>query len=337
MSIIYDNQKYIETKYNSEDDYEKDIVNNSKIFFGMNSILINSKKLIETASLGGTIPDGFLFDLNDTNNPNFYLIEVELSTHDFYQHIFPQITKFFAFFKNHTSQKELVDKLFNIINNNNELKRRFKKLIGEQEIYKYISDLVDSSQNILLVIDGDKSELPEIIDTYTDTWGKFVKVIKIKKYTHGNTQLFDMNPDFENIEYIEEFNTEKPKVEINENYHLDGVKGNVTEIYNEIKSTLSNQFDDVIFNPQKYYISIKRGKNIAYIKIRKKKIRIVIMDEIEKINEKIKTNVITPLSTGVQNFYNGPCATVDIESKNNSKEVINYISDLLKDEPRDSH
>lgn len=49
------------------------------------------------------------------------------------------------------------------------LKNEFKKLIGNQEIYKFIIDLLDNSQNILLIIDGEKKELPEITNTYTIT------------------------------------------------------------------------------------------------------------------------------------------------------------------------
>jgi hypothetical protein len=71
---------------------------NSKSLFGQSSILIEAKKKIDNKALGGTIPDAFLFDLKDPDNPEFYLVEVELAKHSFYNHIFPQITKFFAFF-----------------------------------------------------------------------------------------------------------------------------------------------------------------------------------------------------------------------------------------------
>ena len=37
-----------------------------------------------------------------------------------------------------------------------------------KEIFKFISDLVEDSQNILLVIDDEKPELEEIMNTYSD-------------------------------------------------------------------------------------------------------------------------------------------------------------------------
>ena len=79
MSIIYNNKIFIEQKYSLEDDFENEIYLNYKNLFGKNTIYINSKKKIESKSLGDTIPDGFLFDLSDIKNPEFYIIEVELS------------------------------------------------------------------------------------------------------------------------------------------------------------------------------------------------------------------------------------------------------------------
>lgn len=181
MLLFNENKKYYEFAYPKEEDIERDVIQNSQLFFGDKSLFIDAKRKIDSKFIGATIPDGFLFDFSEPDNPEFYIVEVELSSHDFYKHIFPQITKFFAFFKNQQSHSELIDKLFSTINSDNNLKREFKKNIGEKEIYKSIKDIVENSQNILLVIDDEKDELPEIIDTYTDTWGKMVKLIILKK------------------------------------------------------------------------------------------------------------------------------------------------------------
>src|SRR5690606_30762195 len=131
---------------------------------------------------GATIPDAFLFDLKDPDNPEFYLIEVELAKHSFYNHIFPQITKFFAFFKNPESQSELIEKLYTLITSDDSLRANFMQRIGNQEIFKFIKDTIENSQNILLILDNEKKELPEIINTYPDTWGKMVKLTLLRAY-----------------------------------------------------------------------------------------------------------------------------------------------------------
>ncbi|MEW6068104.1 MAG: hypothetical protein AB1610_07430 [Nitrospirota bacterium] len=49
------------------------------------------------------------------------------------------------------------------------IKTEIKSHIGENEIHKFLNDMIEDSQNILLILDDDKEELPEIIETYTDT------------------------------------------------------------------------------------------------------------------------------------------------------------------------
>jgi hypothetical protein len=208
MTILQGNKRFIESQYKSEDDFEELIRNQSKVLFGEDTIFIYTKRKLKGLVLGATIPDGFLFDLTDLENPEFYLVEVELQQHDFYKHIFPQITKFFGFFRSSASQNDLVKKLFSIINADVALKSEFKKFLGDKEIFKFLKDICEDSQNILLVIDGEKEELPEIINTYRDTWGKLVKILKVKKFTNENESLVSVEPDFVDIQ-----NTQDAEVE----------------------------------------------------------------------------------------------------------------------------
>ena len=61
--IFYNHNGYSEYSYNLEKDYEELIKNNAKLIFGSSSIYIDLKTRIDTISLGGSKPDGILFDL----------------------------------------------------------------------------------------------------------------------------------------------------------------------------------------------------------------------------------------------------------------------------------
>jgi len=54
-----------------------------------------------------------------------------------------------------------------------------------------------------------------------------------------------------------------------------------------------------------------------------------MLDE-EKIREKINKYEVSSLSEGVQNFYNGPCARVEITKDKHLDEVINLLVDIQK-------
>lgn len=335
MVLFNQDHKYFEYLYAKEEDIENDVIKNSQLFFGSQSIFVESKKKIDSKFIGATIPDGFLFDFSEPDNPEFYIVEVELSSHDFYKHIFPQVTKFFAFFKNQQSQSELIEKLFSLISNDNSLKKEFKKYLGEKEIYKSIKDIIESSQNILLVIDEEKDELPEIIDTYTDTWGKMVKLIILKKFHSNKDFLFSLNPDFKDIQFADADSIKRVESEVTtsnytEEYHLDGVSEKTSKIYDSLKTKIIDFNSDLMFNPQRYYVSIRSDRNIAFIKVRKKKIRIIIMLPEEKVKEIIKNYPVVSLSAPVQKFYNGPSCAIDIEQEKYLDEVIAVLKEKLR-------
>jgi predicted transport protein len=274
-----------------------------------------------------------VYKRQDKDNPEFYLVEAELATHDFFRHIFPQVTKFFGFFKNPKSQADLVEKIFTIINNDNELKREFKKHLGDKEIYKFIKDTIERSQNILLIIDGDKKEMPEIIETYTDTWGKMVKHMLIKKFINNGECIYTMHPDFENIEFADIENEVLDETDDEAAYtvdeHFDGVSETVKQIYDDIKEQLLKANRNVIFNPQKYYISIRTERNVAFLKIRRKKIAIVVMHPEEETKKVITHNFVKTLAPSVQKFYNGPSCAIMVESTKNLEEVVSLLKKLI--------
>jgi len=333
MKLFLNNKVYNEIPFDREADFEREVVANSKLFFGTSSIYIDAKKKIETKSLGNSIPDGFLFDLADKDNPEFYLVEAELASHDFFRHIFPQVTKFFGFYKNPKSQADLVEKIFTIITNDNYLKQEFKKHLGDKEIYKFIKDTIERSQNILLIIDGEKKEMTEIIETYSDTWGKMVKHILIKKFGNNVDSIYTMHPDFENIEFADIENESLEEDEdidgYNEEQHFEGVTDNIKQIYSDIKTDLLNVDRNLIFNPQKFYISIRKDRNIAFFKIRRKKIVLVVLNPEEETRKVINHHVVKTLTPGVQKFWNGPSCAIMIENTDNLSEVTSLLIKLV--------
>lgn len=332
-ALYFNNKRFVETTFSKEKDFEALAFANSKNLFGQQSILIDAKRKIDNKSLGGTIPDAFLFDLKDPNNPEFYLIEVELAKHSFYNHIFPQITKFFAFFKNPESQSKLIEKIYNIVANDAALKKEFIDKTGYQELFKFIKDTIENSQNILLILDNEKKELPEIISTYTDTWGKMVKLSLLKQYEHNGDSILSLTPEFENIDTIDIASKEQDENKASvytEDYHLEGVTPEIREIYHALKNALTEQIPTLKFNPQRYYISLRKKRNFAFLKVRKKKVALIAMQNEEVIREKVTGYTVSTLGESVQRFYNGECARINIDSMDSLDEVIKLLVEIQR-------
>ncbi|HAX47481.1 MAG TPA: DUF5655 domain-containing protein [Ignavibacteria bacterium] len=336
-TVVYRNgNRYSEKQFNKEEDLENLVTANSKTLFGQYSVYIDAKKKITNKAFGGVIPDGFLLDLSDISNPEFYIVEVELAKHDFFGHIFPQVTKYFAFFNNAESKGKLIEKLYNIFENDEKLTADLKGRIGKKEIFKYLKDTIENSQNILLLIDDDKKELPEIISTYTDTWGKLIKVALLKQYYSNQDKkdtILTLTPDFENIEDEDILIKDKDfesYTNYSEEYHLEDLPENIKHLYNELKQTLLNNISELNFNSQRYYISLRKKRNFAFLKFRKKKIAVVAMMEESKIKERVKNYNVVTLAPSVQKFYNGECAKIDLTDDEHLDEVLKLLIEIQR-------
>jgi len=338
MLLYRAGKAYTQASYALESDFESEIVRNHARFFGADTVYIDAKRKLDTRALGGTIPDGFLFDFSDRDNPEFYLVEIELAAHDFFSHIFPQVTRFLGFFQNPQSQQKLVEKLFAIITETPELSERFGTYLGGREIYKFLRDLIDTSQNILLVLDEDKPELPEIMDTYSDTWGKIVRVATIRKYMCEDDMIFSMHPEFSAIEYgplTAPEDAEKTDVLYTEEFHLEGVNDAARNAYFALKDRIMRAIPGAQFNFTKYYISIKAPVNTAYIEVRRKRLNFVLFLDAESARLSLSEHAVRELSQSVQDWWTGgrggtkPACKVVITDADNIDEVVDlYVSTL---------
>jgi len=324
-AVYMDGVRHKAEKFELEDDFEKLVVQNSKHLFGKKTIYLDVKKKIDSRSFGGAVPDGVMFDLSDKEDIKFYLVEVELVKHSFNNHIFPQITKFFAFYKNPTSMNSIVDKLHSFIRERPEVYEEFKQLLGKKELYKSIKDAVENNFNILIVLDDRMVEIDEIQEVYTDTWDKLVIVEVLKVYNSDKNQILTLTPAFEEADIMEaEAGKKKDYTEL---YHLENSDGSTVQIYSKIKRFMYDLDPEVEFNPQKYYVSMRKNKNFAYIRIKKTKLRIVIplvyAEWKGKLNSKIKQ-----LSQSVQTYYfhkSKPSFDMIIEDDKNLDEVFKLL------------
>ncbi len=174
--------------------------------------------------------------------------------------------------------------------------------------------------------------MPEITETYTDTWGKMVKHMLIKKFANNGEIIYTMHPDFENIEFAELENEpleETEDISYNEELHFEGVTDIIKKIYNDIKSDLLKVNSNLIFNPQKFYISIRKDKNIAFFLIRRKKIKLVVMNSEEETRKIINHHLVKSLTPGVQKFWNGPSCAIMLENADNLNEVTSLLTMLI--------
>jgi len=339
INVSLNGENFEQVIYSEEDDLEQLVVNNAETMFGDKAIYINAKRKITTSVLGGTIPDGFLIDLSDLDNPQFYLVEVELQSHDFFKHIFPQITKFFAFYRDSKQRHKLIETIFALLQDDTAIAKKVRDLIKSKEIYKFLKDTIDSNQNILIIIDGPKPEFEEIMNTYTDTWGKMVSVQIVNHFQRGENSIITIEPPFQNLPFGDAF-TPSPERETSEpsqyteEFHLQNRQPEVVEIYKKLKQEFINVRTTLRFNPTKYYIGVIDTKQIAFILLQKKKIRLVVLMAENEVKEAFRSghHKASSHSESVRRFWGGnnPNCSVEISDTAQWDEIQKLVFRLVE-------
>jgi predicted transport protein len=339
ISVSLNGEIFEQVIHFREDDFEQLVARNAKTIYGDNAIYIEAKQKISTLGLGGAIPDGFLIDLSDLDNPQFYLVEVELQSHDFFKHIFPQITKFFAFYRDSKQRHKLIETIFALLQDDTAIAKKVRDLIKSKEIYKFLKDTIDSNQNILIIIDGPKPEFEEIMNTYTDTWGKMVRVQIVNHFKRGENSIITIEPPFQNLPFGDAF-TPSPERETSEpsqyteEFHLQNRQREFVEIYKKLKQAFINVKTTLRFNPTKYYIGVIDTKQIAFIVIQKKKIRLVVLMAENEVKETLHSghHKVSSHSDSVQRFWGGnnPNCSVEISDTEHWDEIQKLLVRLVE-------
>jgi hypothetical protein len=178
--IILEDKKLIEVRFVDEQEVEDLVVANSEHFFGPSSIIIPKKK-IKTKDGFGTIPDGFAIDLSTRV---WYIVEAELSHHNVWTHIAPQVTKQLLAAVRPETRQMLTEILVLMITDGSSTKEKFDdEGIKEIDIRKVLGEIFEKAPIIGMPIDAVTNDLRE----WAATLKNDVKLWIVRKYVEfGN-------------------------------------------------------------------------------------------------------------------------------------------------------
>jgi len=163
--ILLDGVKYILWVPETEDELQDIVKEHSKEIFWEGSLFFDVKKKIISKSGRGSKPDGYLIDFSDDE---WWVIEVELSSHPIDEHIVSQLSKFIRATKNSLTRKEIIDTLYSDIKND-PIKCAFvKKRMGseEKDMHKLLSKVISKDpEGIIVIVEKLQPEIEEACES----------------------------------------------------------------------------------------------------------------------------------------------------------------------------
>jgi hypothetical protein len=182
--LLMDGVKYELWVPPSEDVFEQLVKEHTTDIFGENSIYLDTKQKLKSKAGIVTIPDGYAIVLG--NNFCWHIVEVELSSHSIYDHVVTQVSKFINGIKNHSTQKEIVNLIYGIIDGDDYLKLKVRKAIEPAETYKFVSELISKPPELTVIIEQNIGELDEALRCLTIS--RF-NVVEFKTFTRQGIGL----------------------------------------------------------------------------------------------------------------------------------------------------
>lgn len=321
-----ENSEPVLKSFRSKQEFTKLILTNRSVLLGESTIALNAK-------MGKTtFPwDAFIFDFSEREKPRCYLLAIALGKEPFAD-FFMSMTRIFSFLRNGENIRMLIDSLVSTIQGTKTTKKAFGKFLDKD---KFISDFVTETIfercRILLMTDEDRAEFPELRSAYAEIWNEMLSVIFLRKYQVGKANMIGMHPSsLAELNEQPKVKTPKVKIDYTESFHFEKTTDVVKAVYEKMKAELLKADKSLLFNVQKFYVSMKKGRNLAFFHLRRKNLYLVVMNPEKDTRKVIKNHEIKSLPDSVKKFWNGDCCAINVYDEKHLSEVINLLKRMIK-------
>ncbi len=202
MPILINNTVYNLFNYDNEAEFESCVEKLSDVIFGSSTIYVNKKKRLKGSDIV-TIPDAYLIDMTNPVEPDLYIIENEIVSHDPFKHIGIQMLRFATSFEE--GKVELRNYLMEVINGNKQMLKRLEEGSAKsrhRNIDNYLDSAVYKPFKALVVIDEAKDELHNVLQKINAN----ISVLEVKSYISDKEEMvyhFDTLYENEELELVQ--------------------------------------------------------------------------------------------------------------------------------------
>lgn len=191
---------------------------------------------------------------------------------------------------------------------------------------------VDWSQSRILFVSPSFTDFQKQSTNFKDLG---IELWEIKRYQDGIISINPLQkaksaPSIKQVQKVESEEIQKITKEIqqyDEDYHLADKSDDIKELYEQFRDSILNLASDLETNPKKLYIGFKKQKrNIVYIEIQKKVLRITLNAKIGQLDDSkgICRDVSNIGHWGVGDYQ------IDVSDSENLEYILSLIKQLVK-------
>ncbi len=189
-------------QFETENDFERAVVSHINQIFGERRIYLDCKRRIGGKDGKQSVPDAYLIDLSRPREPQLYVVENEISTHDLFKHIGVQLLQFSVSFSQ--AGRAVRQILFEEVCESATVKERCERYATEggfRNLDHFLDALVfDKEFRALVIIDEETDDLHTVIRNL----GFPVEVIEFSTYVNDKGErIHRFEPFLADVEAVD--------------------------------------------------------------------------------------------------------------------------------------
>jgi hypothetical protein len=178
MPIFAKGVAYVRVRFGVESDFEKTVASLADQIFGIKAVYLDLKKKIKGHDIE-IIPDGYLLDLTNPEEPKLFVVENEIVSHDPFKHIGIQMLKFATSFDD--QKRQIRDLLMQEISSDHVKLKRLEEgrnQSNSRNIDNYLDQAVFTDFRGLVIIDEARNELFKVLEKINSN----ISVLEVKTF-----------------------------------------------------------------------------------------------------------------------------------------------------------
>lgn len=191
--LLVDNEIFNLTEYQREDELESRVSKFVEFVFGPTVLYFDIRQRVASKARRVNVTDAVLLELKKEGQSRLWLVEYELSVHDLYRHVQPQIMGFIRSLRNPQTLRDVQLSLYEEIQSDAVKEKTFLEFLGPaSDMFFFLDRVLHRRCGVIIVVDEVTPQLMEICEDFRQY--AEVKVIEFKTYQKGDREIYHFNP-----------------------------------------------------------------------------------------------------------------------------------------------
>jgi len=185
--------------YPSEKEFEQAVVNQAPEIFGPRRIYLDCKRRIGRRGGKQSVPDGYVIDLSRTREPQLFIVENEIASHDLFRHVGVQLLQFSVSYS--AAPRVVRQTLFEELSDRPEALQTCEQYVEEaglRSLDHFLDEMVfDKPFRAIVIIDEAGDDLQTVLKNFQFS----VEVIEFVTYVNQQGErIYRFAPFLEDVE-----------------------------------------------------------------------------------------------------------------------------------------